>query len=121
MKSRCLNKKNGDYIHYGDRGIKVCKEWINDFSKFLYDMGAAPCNSTIERIDNNTGYSKNNCKWIDKKKQNCNKRNSIKIFFNGKEMCLKEWAKEFNIDYYKLHYRYKKLNMTFEHAINDLL
>lgn len=74
MKARCLNKNHRQFKDYGGRGIKISKYWINDFGRFLKDMGERPLGKTLDRIDNNKGYSKSNCKWSTRKEQNNNKR-----------------------------------------------
>lgn len=63
MMDRCYRESNEHYINYGGRGIKVAKRW-HDFLKFLEDMGNAPTGLTLERVDNNKGYSKSNCAWV---------------------------------------------------------
>ena len=103
MKSRCFDKKNQDYKHYGNRGITVCKRWF-DFETFAKDMGAIPSNKhTIERIDNDGNYEPRNCKWLENTEQNKNKRNSIILSYKGKTQCLKEWSKYFGVNYSTLH------------------
>ena len=75
MKSRCYNQKSKDYKHYGERGIKVCDEWLSDFMKFRewsMSHGFAE-HLTIDRIDVNGSYSPNNCRWITVADQNRNK------------------------------------------------
>lgn len=83
LKTRCYNPKTHNYHRYGGRGITVCDEWINDFQAFYdwaiangYDENAPYMKCTIDRIDNDKGYSPDNCRWVDAKTQNNNKSNS---------------------------------------------
>ncbi len=84
MKTRCNNKNTLNFKDYGGRGITVCDEWINSFEIFLENMGVCPSNNhSIDRIDVNGNYCKENCKWSTIIEQNNNKRNNIKYIFNG--------------------------------------
>ena len=75
MKQRCGNKNRPDYHHYGGRGIEVCDEWSDCFLTFFDDMGRRPSSEySLDRIDNNKGYSPDNCKWSTVTEQRLNRR-----------------------------------------------
>jgi len=104
MKQRCYYEKHKSFKDYGAKGIKVSDEW-HDFEKFYNDMGSKPEGMTLDRIDTNKDYSKDNCRWATYKEQMRNtSRNNI-IEFNGKSMCLTDWAKELNVSYSVLKMR----------------
>lgn len=72
---RCCNMKLHYFKKYGGRGITVCDEWKNSFLAFYRDMGSRPSkNHSIDRIDNEKGYLKENCRWADRTTQARNKR-----------------------------------------------
>lgn len=78
MLGRIRCKTNQSYLLYGGRGITVCERW-NKFENFFEDMkNTYKSNLTIDRIDNNKGYNKKNCKWATIAEQNRNKSNIIK-------------------------------------------
>lgn len=74
MKDRCLNKNHKYFYLYGGRGITICPEWM-EFKGFLQDMGEMPEKGfSIDRIDNDKGYYKDNCRWIPRNEQQKNRR-----------------------------------------------
>lgn len=104
MRDRCINPNNKNYINYGARGITVAKEW-DDYSVFINDMGKRPMGHSLERLENSKGYSKDNCKWATVKEQVRNTRQNINITYDGKTMCLTDWADELGLPRPTLHYR----------------
>lgn len=101
MIQRCNNKKSKFYRHYGGRGIVLCDRWSdkeNGFINFIEDMGMRPDDKqSIDRIDVNKGYSPDNCRWADYTTQAYNKRNTVLLSYNGKNMNMQDWSSELNI------------------------
>lgn len=96
MKQRCLNKNNPEYRNYGGRGVTVCKRWMK-FENFLSDMGERPAGKSIDRINNNLGYSPKNCKWSTSLEQARNKRSNTIVKFNGETKVITDWEKELGL------------------------
>lgn len=94
MIQRTTNPKNAGYRNYGGRGIGVSNPWLK-FDSFFLDMGMRPSSKhSLERKDNNKGYSKENCKWATRIEQNSNKRNTRLFSVNGVTKHLAEWARD---------------------------
>lgn len=96
MHGRCLNQNKDSFNNYGGRGITVCSRWRR-FSKFLQDMGPKPAGFTLERKNNNAGYSPSNCLWAPRSQQNLNTRRNVKIRKAGTIKTVKEWSVELGI------------------------
>jgi AraC-like DNA-binding protein len=118
MKSRCYSPANS-HKTYQIKGITVCDRWKNSFENFLEDMGSKPSpQHSLDRIDNNLGYSKENCRWATDTIQAKNRGDfNIEINYNGETKILKDWAREFNIKYTTLYQRMYRNGLNFEQAI----
>jgi len=92
MKSRCGICRERDFRNYGARGISICDRW-KSFENFLEDMGRRPSNKhSLDRIDVNGNYCKENCRWATLSQQGRNRRNNSVIEINGVKRCIYEWA-----------------------------
>lgn len=102
MIQRCTNPNDDNYHNYGGRGITVCNEWLNDFDRFITDLGERPANTTLERIDVNGVYEKSNCRWASSSMQCYNKRKSLKNKSNKEGVFLRKdtgkWTAYINKD-----------------------
>lgn len=116
IKTRCYNENHPDYANYGGRGLKVSKGWEHSYEQFLSDMGRRPSNEhSIERIDNDRGYNKGNCKWALPIEQQNNKRNIPKHLFKGKMLSAAQISRLVGISSSLIRQRLKYL--TLEEAI----
>jgi hypothetical protein len=95
MRERCSNPKHKDYSSYGGRGISVCSEWQESFEAFYADMGDIPNDCTLDRIQVESHYCKENCKWSTTAEQASNKRDSTYVIakLTGEKLTLTGWAK----------------------------
>lgn len=94
MKQRCYYKKNINYEKYGGKGITVCDEWVSNFENF-YEWSTTHGyaeNLTIDRIDNNKGYSPENCRWATPKTQANNRTNNTLLTYKGETRTLQQWS-----------------------------
>lgn len=97
MLRRCNAPAACGYEDYGGRGIKVCERW-SSYENFLSDMGRKPSSDySIERINNNSNYEPENCKWATRREQGRNKRSNVWIEYKGRRMVLTDWCNEINI------------------------
>jgi hypothetical protein len=93
MKQRCLNPRNPWHPKYGGRGITICESWRDSFDNFFADMGKCPEKGSLDRIDNNKGYSKENCRWAGMDVQASNRGENQFYNLRGKRITLQELAK----------------------------
>lgn len=121
MKNRCSNPADPVFHRYGGRGINVCDRWRESFTAFFADMGSRPSpDHSIDRIDNDKGYSPGNCRWATRQEQNRNRRDNRLLTFDGQTLCLAEWAEETGICYNTLHGRLSR-GYTVEQALTKVM
>jgi hypothetical protein len=117
MKCRCLNPKTPYYKYYGGRGISVCPKWMT-FAGFYDDMGASYIDGyTIERVDVNGNYCKENCAWVKEYLQHRNTRLTVRVPLNGQMVSLVEYCEKEGLRYSAVQSRMKR-GVPFEKAIN---
>lgn len=110
LKGRCYNPHDARYERYGGRGITVCDEWKNSFESF-YDWAIANGYSeslTIDRRDNDKGYSPDNCRWATNKEQSNNRSTNIRITIGNATKSLTEWCEIFELDFGTVVERYRR-------------
>jgi hypothetical protein len=115
MKKRCLVPTHKAYKDYGGRGITVCEEWL-DYNNFVRDMGEAPSNMSLDRIDNDKGYYKDNCKWSTQTEQMNNRRCNVKILWEGNLYSVQELERITGIKTAVIYY----INKTYENVESKL-
>jgi hypothetical protein len=96
LRRRCDYKRGAEYRHYGGRGITYDPRWAL-FETFVADVGLPPPGMSLERIDNDGGYCKDNCRWATRKEQNRNTRSNRIIEFNGMRQSLSAWAEQLGV------------------------
>ena len=99
MLCRCKYKGTHSYKNYGGKGIKVCEEWEHNFMNFYnwamsngYKDGL-----TLDRIDNNKGYSPDNCRWATREEQANNRKTNRFLAYKGETKTCKQWCREYNV------------------------
>lgn len=116
MNKRCNDLTNENY---GARGITVCPEWKDSPAQFFSDMGSKPDPSyTLERKNNELGYSKGNCEWKPMVDQQNNKRTNVFLEHDGKRMTIAQWARHLGMDKNTLFYRLSK-NWPVERCLTE--
>lgn len=126
IKQRCTNPNNQEYHRYGGRGITICDEWSNSFASFRdwayengYKDGVSGYELSIDRIDNNKGYSPENCRFTTPIEQMKNREGVSTYDYRGKKYTALNFANSFGIT--KPHFVYKELRngKTLEEILDD--
>lgn len=124
IKNRCYNPNNKKYYNYGGRGITVCDEWLNGkngksgfecFYEWSMNNGFV-LGLAIDRINNDLGYSPDNCRYVDVKTQCNNTRVNVYIEYKSRTQTLMQWCEELNLDYDVIRHRIKGQDWPIEKA-----
>ncbi len=112
MRQRCNDPSFHAYRLYGALGIKVCEEW-EDFAIFYswaINNGYKD-NLTLDRIDNYSGYSPDNCRWVTPRDQMQNLKHNVIIYYNDEKLNLAQLARKLDLPYNKVYNKYLKHNL----------
>lgn len=109
MRARCENPRNTAFAFYGGRGIRVCREWrdYGAFRAWALSNGFHK-NLTLDRIDPNSDYQPENCRWVDRLQQGATMRKNIMLELDGKRLHLREWARQLGISHQTISRRLKQ-------------
>lgn len=99
MKSRCYNKNDKNFKFYGNKGIKICDEWLKDpklFEKWSLENGYK-YNLSIDRVDSNGNYCPENCRWVTIEDNARYKSTTMIIDVDGEKKTGREWSKKLRL------------------------
>lgn len=119
MRDRCKNPNNSHFGYYGGRGISVSKEW-DSFKTFITDLGRRPEGHSLDRIDSNGDYSKENCRWATKVQQANNTRDNRKVELNGKTYGIRELSEKTGVSQKLLAKRLFERGWDVERAVQNI-
>jgi hypothetical protein len=106
MVQRCTDPGHKNYAQYGGRGIAVCAAWL-EYTRFLADMGEPPPGMSLDRIDPDGPYCKENCRWATHSEQMSNTRRTRLLSIGGRAQTASAWARELGINIGTLRSRLK--------------
>lgn len=118
MLNRCRNENIPAFSNYGGRGIQVCERW-KSFDNFYCDMGPRAKGFSLERLNNDEGYSPQNCVWSDRNSQANNMRSNLRFTWHGETMTLAQWARNLGINYHTLEGRLRNYGWTIDRAFSE--
>jgi hypothetical protein len=117
MRSRCHKKNYAAYPRYGGRGIQIDPRW-HDYPSFLTDMGAKPSREhSLDRIDNEGNYSKDNCRWATREEQANNTSRNKKFMFNNQLLSIAQISRATGISDSTLWNRLLRQGLSVEAAV----
>ena len=118
IKDRCRNPSNKSFKNYGGRGIDISPQW-ETFEAFFRDMGPRPSGGySVERKDNDLGYSKENCYWATPGEQSRNTRRTLKVDVGGTLCCLKDVCRDAGIRYTTFRSRCASMGITYQEGVD---
>lgn len=121
MVRRCCDPRRPEWASYGGRGIIVCDRWRGSFSNFYEDMGPSyQPNLSLDRIDNDGPYCKENCRWATSKQQQNNMRTNIRITFREQSHTVAEWAELVGLPRNAIYCRLR-MGWTIDRALSEPL
>lgn len=118
-KKRVTDKNNRSYPSYGGRGITMSESWLADFMNFFRDMGPRPPGTSLDRIDNDGPYSRENCRWSTPAEQARNRRSTVLFQIGEDEKTLTEWSQISGIPEPRIWKRINKLGWPVERAVYE--
>lgn len=116
MVARCDNPEHPYWHRYGGRGIAVDPHW-RMFENFYADMGGKPARLSLDRRDNDKGYSKANCRWATSKEQGRNNSLAKLATINGKTQSVRDWCDQLGLAWETVRSRVRKKGLTYEAAL----
>ncbi len=116
MIERCYTDTHQAFQHYGGRGIEVCERWRHGFDNFYADMGDRPEGLSLDRIDNNKGYTPDNCRWATSEEQMANTRMARLLEYKGEKLPVAAWARKLGVSRNRINTRLQR-GMTVEEAL----
>lgn len=118
VKNRCHNPNSPSFPSYGGRGIVMCDRWYYSFETFVADMGPRPgVDYQLDRINNDGGYSPENCRWSTRSQQARNRRDTHLVTYNGHSATLAEWSEITGIKRSTLSMRFYKYGWSVERLL----
>lgn len=112
MKTRCYNPNYYLFNRYGGRGITVCDEWLGENGLLRFwewsEKNGYDSNKSIDRINNDKGYSPDNCRWVTMKDQQNNRTNNRVVEVSGVSKTMKQWSESLPVSYGTLQRHAKK-------------
>lgn len=120
MLRRCNDPKHLQFPNYGGRSITVCDEWVQfpKFARWSLTNGYKP-NLSIDRKNNDEGYSPFNCRWATSKQQARNRRDNVLYEYKGECLTLPDWAERYDLKVITLVSRVRRMGWTMERALNE--